>query len=72
MPKLPRWTAPDAEHALFSAGFALLRSRGSYRIYGRGSFRVTVPFHGSTVLHPKIVKLVIEIIEEAAAGLPND
>jgi predicted RNA binding protein YcfA (HicA-like mRNA interferase family) len=65
MPKLPRWTASDAERALLAAGFGHLRSKGSHRIYGKGPFRVTVPFHGGAVLHPKITKQVLEILEEA-------
>ena len=63
MPKAPRWTAGDAESALLAAGFEHLRSKGSHRIYGHGSLRVTVPFHGSAILHPKIVKQVLESIQ---------
>ena len=36
---------PDAEHALLLAGFGCLRPKGSHRIYGKGHFRVNVPFH---------------------------
>jgi predicted RNA binding protein YcfA (HicA-like mRNA interferase family) len=68
MPKPPRWTAIEAERALFAAGFGLLRSKGSHRIYGKGDLRVTVPFHSGAVLHPKIIKQVIETIEEAGRG----
>jgi len=63
MPKLPRWTAAEAERALLSAGFDHLRSKGSHRIYGKHDLRVTVPFHGGAVLHPKIIKQVVETIE---------
>ncbi|HXS95412.1 MAG TPA: type II toxin-antitoxin system HicA family toxin [Candidatus Limnocylindrales bacterium] len=66
MPKLPRWTAAEAERALATAGFVLLRSKGSHRIYGKGAFRVTVPFHAGASLHPKIIKQALEIIDEAA------
>ena len=65
MPKLPRWTAIEAERALLSAGFELLRSKGSHRIYGNAVLRVTVPFHSGAVLHPKIIKQVLETIDEA-------
>ena len=65
MPKLPRWTAVEAERALLAAGFEHLRSKGSHRIYGKGSLRVTVPFHSGTDLHPKIVKQVLETIANA-------
>ena len=72
MPRLPRWTASDAERSLLAAGFELLRSKGSHRIYGIGRLRVTVPFHGGEVLHPKIVKQVLEAIEEAAQTSASD
>jgi predicted RNA binding protein YcfA (HicA-like mRNA interferase family) len=67
MPKLPRWTASEAEKALLDAGFALLRSKGSHRIYAKRSRRVVVPCHAGIVLHPKIVKEVLEAIEEVRA-----
>ncbi len=65
MPKLPRWTADEAERALLNAGFELLRSKGSHRIYGKSISPSHRPFHSSAVLHPKIVKQVLEAIEEA-------
>ena len=64
MPKLPRWTAAETERALISAGFEHLRSKGSHRIYGWRDLRVTVPFHRGTILHPKIVRQVLDMIEE--------
>jgi predicted RNA binding protein YcfA (HicA-like mRNA interferase family) len=67
MPKGPRLTAPEAEAMLLKAGFIWLRSKGSHRIYLKGSRRVVVPFHSGVVLHPKTVKQVIETIEEASA-----
>ena len=67
MPKLPRWTAAEAEAALLKAGFVFLRAKGSHRIYGLGIRRVVVHFHGAAVLHPKIVKQVLEAIEESAS-----
>jgi predicted RNA binding protein YcfA (HicA-like mRNA interferase family) len=66
MSKLPRWTAADAERMLLASGFELLRSKGSHRIYGKRHLRVTVPFHGRAILHPKITNQVLEMIEEAA------
>lgn len=59
MPRLPRWTAAEAEEALLAAGFEYIRSKGSHRIYKRDSLRVVVPFHGHEILHPKIVKQVL-------------
>ena len=72
MPKLPRWTAAEAERALLTAGFELLRSKGSHRIYGKGALRVTVPFHAGTSLHPKIIKQVLAMIDEAAQSAPSE
>ena len=66
MPKLPRLTAADAEAMLLKAGFVWLRSKGSHRIYAKGERRVVVPFHSNTTLHPKIVKQVLDAIEEAS------
>lgn len=65
MSRLPRWTAADAERELLHAGLTLLRSKGSHRIYGKRNLRVTIPFHGSGTLHPKIVKQALDIIAEA-------
>ena len=72
MPKLPRWTAVEAERVLLAAGFELLRSKGSHRIYGKGTLRVTVPFHSGASLHPKIIKQVLEAIEDARQSAPRE
>ena len=72
MPRRPRWTAAEAERALLDAGFELLRSKGSHRIYGKGALRVTIPFHGAAALHPKIVKQVVDTIEEAGKGSESE
>ena len=69
MPKLPRWTALEAERALLLAGVVLLRSKGSHRIYGRAAHRVIVPFHSGVILHPKVVKQVLQTIEDSAETL---
>ena len=53
---------------LLKAGFAWLRSKGSHRIYANGLRRVVVPFHGGATLHPKIVRQVLEAIEEVFSG----
>jgi predicted RNA binding protein YcfA (HicA-like mRNA interferase family) len=64
MPKLPRWTAFEAERALLHAGFEHLWSKGSHRIYGKGNLRLQYRSSG-VALHPKIVKQVREIIDDA-------
>jgi predicted RNA binding protein YcfA (HicA-like mRNA interferase family) len=66
MPKLPRLEAADAEDMLLKAGFIWLRSKGSHRISSKNGRRVVVPFHAGATLHPKIVKQVLEAIEETS------
>jgi predicted RNA binding protein YcfA (HicA-like mRNA interferase family) len=63
LPKLPRLTAQEAEKLLLDAGFVLLRSKGSHRIYFKNKMRVVIPFHAGKILHPKTVKQVINAIE---------
>lgn len=58
---------------LLKAGFVWLRSKGSHRIYAKGGRRVVVPFHSTATLHPKIVKQVLDAIEEASIqGMPSE
>ena len=59
MAKLPRLTAQEAERRLLGAGFVLMRSKGSHRIYFRGGQRVVIPFHRGKILHPKMVREVL-------------
>jgi predicted RNA binding protein YcfA (HicA-like mRNA interferase family) len=63
LPKQQRINAAEAEALLLKNGFQLVRSKGSHRIYMRESTRVVVPFHGARILHPKIVKQLIQAIE---------
>ena len=51
---------------LLKAGFVWLRSKGSHRIYAKGGRRVVVPSHSNATLHPKIVKQVLDAIEETS------
>jgi predicted RNA binding protein YcfA (HicA-like mRNA interferase family) len=60
MAKLPRLTAAEAEKLLLQAGFVWTRSKGSHRIYQRQSERMVVPFHTGKVLHPKVVKEIMQ------------
>ena len=59
MAKLPRLTAREAERTFLTAGFTLMRSKGSHRIYFRGGVRVVVPFHRGKILHPKVIREVL-------------
>lgn len=63
MPKLPRLTPEEAEALLLKAGFEMLRSKGSHRIYRKTNKRVVVPFHRGKILHPKIIKQVLKAVE---------
>lgn len=63
MPKLPKLKAKEAEKLLLQKGFICVRSQGSHRIYQRNNIRVVIPFHGNKILHPKIIKQVIDAIE---------
>jgi len=61
--KLPRLTPQEAEKMLLRAGFEMVRSKGSHRIYMKGERRIVVPFHRGKILHPKVVKQVLKSIE---------
>jgi len=64
VPKLPRLTAVEAERKLTAAGFVLIRSKGSHRIFFREHQRVVIPVHRGKILHPKIVREVLLAIGE--------
>lgn len=60
MAKLPRLTARQIVAVLEKAGFSLARQSGSHMIYkNTAGKRVTVPFHASKILHPKVLKSVL-------------
>jgi Predicted periplasmic or secreted lipoprotein len=65
LPKQLRITAAEAEKLLLKAGFQLIRSKGSHRIYFKNSVRMVIPFHARQILHPKIVKQLERAIEMA-------
>jgi predicted RNA binding protein YcfA (HicA-like mRNA interferase family) len=45
---------------LEKAGFVLARQSGSHMIYkDNAGKRVTVPFHASKILHPKVLKSIL-------------
>ena len=63
MPKQSRITAAEAERLLLGAGFVWVRSKGSHRIYRKGEQRFVLPFHPGVILHPKIVRDLLEILD---------
>ncbi len=62
LPKLLRITAVEAETMLLANGFALIRSKGSHRIYCKKGVRFVLPFHNGKILHPKITKELVRLI----------
>jgi predicted RNA binding protein YcfA (HicA-like mRNA interferase family) len=59
-PALPRVTAKQIITVIEKRGFVLTRQSGSHKIYRNSSGqRVTVPFHGAKVLHPKTLKSIL-------------
>ncbi|MGB6199620.1 MAG: type II toxin-antitoxin system HicA family toxin [Candidatus Acidiferrales bacterium] len=69
MPRLPRLTAREIVAVLEKLGFSLARQSGSPIIYKNVSGkRVTVPFHASRILHPKVLK---SILRDADLSIEN-
>lgn len=59
--KLPRITAQKIIKVLERSGFSLVRQSGSHKIYkSSNGKRVTVPFHGEKILHPKVLKSILK------------
>lgn len=68
-PPLPRITAKQIIPVLERAGFVFQRQSGSHRIYRNAEGkRVTVPFHAGTILHPKLLK---SILNEAGMSIED-
>lgn len=70
MPKQQRLTPQEAESMLSKAGFDMVRSKGSHRVYMKGGIRVVLPFYAGRTLHPKIMKQILKSIgkSEGAGG----
>ena len=59
MVKLPRLNAKDLVALVEKRGFKIVRQSGSHRIFKNDSgIRLTIPFHTSKILHPKIIKQI--------------
>jgi predicted RNA binding protein YcfA (HicA-like mRNA interferase family) len=72
MPKLPRLTARQIVAILERIGFSLVRQSGSHMIYKNSEGkRVTIPFHASKTLHPKLLKSILHDAEISVEKL-ND
>lgn len=58
--RLPRVTAREISRVLEQRGFRLVRQSGSHMIYrDTTGLRTTIPFHGSKILHPKVLKSIL-------------
>ena len=70
MTKLPRLNARQIVVVLEKAGFSLARQSGSHMIYKNAAGkRATVPFHGPTILHPKLLKAIMRDADISAEQL---
>lgn len=59
--KLPRVQAAKIVRVLEKCGFSLARQSGSHKIFRNAEGkRVTVPFHSGKVLHPKVLRSILE------------
>ncbi|HEY4497349.1 MAG TPA: type II toxin-antitoxin system HicA family toxin [Candidatus Paceibacterota bacterium] len=64
MPKEPRVTAKEIVAVLEKCGFVFSRQSGSHMIY-KNSYgkRVTIPYHRSKILHPKVLRSIMKDAE---------
>ena len=60
-PKMPRVTASQVIRVLEKLDFKFTRQSGSHKIYRDDSNnRVTVPFHAGKILHPRVLKSILD------------
>lgn len=64
MSKQPILDSKQAESMLIKAGFILIRTKGSHKIFMKNKKRIVIPFHAGKSLHPKLVKILLEAISE--------
>lgn len=58
--KLPRVTASEMIKVVEKLGFHFSRQSGSHKIYKNNEGkRVTIAYHSGKILHPKIVKSIL-------------
>jgi len=70
MSRLPRLTAKEIISVLVGTGFVLSRQSGSHKIYiNPEGKRVTVPFHGKRIIHPKILRNIMKDAEVSVSEL---
>lgn len=58
---MPRVTASQVISVLEKLGFEFTRQSGSHKIYRNDlNNRATVPFHAGKILHPRILKSILD------------
>ena len=68
--KMPRVTASDVIRALEKSDFFFVRQSGSHKIYKNSAGkRVTVPFHSGKIIHPKVLRNILDDAELTIAEL---
>ena len=61
MTRLPRLTAQEVMRVIERKGFVLVRQSGSHKIFRNSEgTRITLPFHSGKILHPKLLKSILE------------
>jgi len=59
--RLPRLTAQEVMRVIERKGFVLVRQSGSHKIFRNSEgTRITLPFHSGKILHPKLLKSILE------------
>ena len=62
--KLPRLIAKEIIAVVEKLGFSFSRQSGSHKIYrNQKGQRVTIPYHGNKILHPKLLKSIMRDAE---------
>lgn len=75
MTKLPRLTSAQIIRIIEKRGFRLSRQSGSHMIFkNEEGRRVTIPYHAGKILHPKLLKSILNdadiSVEELLENLP--
>ena len=61
MTRLPRVTTQEIIRVLERRGFVMVRQSVSHKIFRNPEgTRITVPFHSGKILHPKLLKSILE------------
>ena len=68
--RLPRVSASELTRVLEKLGFKIARQSGSHRILkNEEGRRVTLPYHGGRILHPKVLKSILADADLTAEAL---